>query len=119
MGATNVLRAYLAFAGKIPPLSMQVLAYMAAVSRDVDEEPWYSQGQEALAEFALGRERPIERADIAAVERALKPLFDEKAITTDRPSARRRDGPWTARYRLHLGHAQPVDIRRAKAQGPG
>lgn len=119
MGARNVLRAYALYAGKIPPLSMQVLTYMAVVSRDADEYPWYSEGHEALALFALGRTEPITRADIGAVERAISALFKAKAITTDRPAARRSDGPSTARYRLELDLAEPVDksvsVRRTRS----
>lgn len=116
MGARNTLRAYALYAGKVPATSMQLLAYMATVSKDADEYPWYSQGHEALAQFALGRKEPIQRADIAAVERALTPLFKAKAITTDRPAARRNDGPSTARYRLELDLAQPVDISVMRRQ---
>jgi hypothetical protein len=116
MGARNVIKAYLLYAGKVPSTSMQILAYMATVSKDADEYPWYSQGHEALAIFALGRPEPAQRADIAAVERALTPLFKAKAITTDRKAARRRDGPSTARYRLELDLAQPVDISKMTQQ---
>lgn len=120
MGATNVLKAYGLYAGKVPPLSMQVLAYMAAVAKDTDEHPWYSQGHEAIARFAMGRSResPVTQSDIRAVERALTPLFEAKAITTERVAARRRDGSWKARYSLRLDDAQPVDIAVMKRQDP-
>lgn len=110
MGAGNVLRAYQLYAGKVPPLSMQVLAYMATVSIDADPDPWFSMGQESIAIHALGRKGDIGRAEIAAVERALKPLFEKGAITTVRKASVRRDSWSTAKYRLELEGAQPVDI---------
>lgn len=110
MGARNALRAYALYAGQLPATSMQLLTYMALVSKDADEEPWFSQGNEALALFALGRVEPITMPDLKAVQRSLRPLFEAKAITQDRAPAPRRDGPSTARYRLELGLAQPVDI---------
>jgi hypothetical protein len=110
MGAGNVLRAYQLYAGKVPPLSMQVLAYMAAVSIDADREPWFSMGQESIAAHALGRKGEIDRAALAAVERALKPLFEYGAITTIRRASARKDSWSTAKYRLGLGSAKPVDI---------
>ncbi|MEV0941774.1 hypothetical protein AB0I90_15530 [Micromonospora wenchangensis] len=104
MGASNVLTAYALYAGKVPATSMQLLAYMAAVSRDDDARPWFGRGHHALAEFALGRGRngPLTRADIKAVERAIGPLAAAGAISTDRKASLRRDGTHTARYRLHL-----------------
>ncbi len=102
MGASNVLAAYAKWAGKVPPTSMQLLVYMAAVSKDSDRRPWFGQGHQALAQHALGRPAPTRGADIAAVERALAPLAKAGAITTDRRAAVRSDGPNTARYRLNL-----------------
>lgn len=102
MGASNVLAAYALYAGRVPPLSLQLLAYMAVVSKDDDPRPWYGQGHAALAEHALGRAAPIERADIKAVERAIQPLLAVKAIITDRRASVRRDGSHTVRYRLQL-----------------
>jgi hypothetical protein len=96
------MAAYAKYAGKVPPISMQVLAYMALVSVDSDRQPWYGQGHHAIAEHALGRTAPITDADIRAVERALAPLAKVGAIRTDRKAAVRRDGPNTARYRLNL-----------------
>jgi hypothetical protein len=101
MGATNVAAAYRRWAGRVPGTSMQILAYMALVAKDKDAWPWYGQGQEALAEFALGRPNPG-RSDVRAVSRAMQPLLDEGAITVDRPAAARADGSTTARYRLNL-----------------
>jgi hypothetical protein len=102
MGARNVVAAYRLYAGKVPPLSMQILAYMAVVSKDADESPWFSQGHEALAEFALGRQAPITRKDIAAVERALPPLLKAGALTIGRKGAPRKEGPRTTLWRLNL-----------------
>lgn len=102
MGASNVVAAYQRYAGKVPATSMQLLAYMAVVSKDEDARPWFGQGHAALAEHALGRPVPLERADIKAVERAMAPLVAAGAVTVDRRGAVRRDGPNTARYRLHL-----------------
>lgn len=117
MGARNAIKAYLLYAGKVPSTSMQILAYMALVSKDNDDHPWYSQGHEAIAQFALGRrENAITTSDLKAVQRALRPLFDAKAITQDRAPAPRRDAPSTARYRLELELAQPVDISAATKQ---
>lgn len=116
MGARNALAAYALYAKHLPAKSMQVLAYMALVSKDNDEYPWYSQGHEALASFALGRPDPITETDLKAVQRALKPLFDAKAITVERRGAMRRDAPSTARYRLELDHTQPVDISVMRRQ---
>jgi len=120
MGASNVIAAYALYAGKVPATSMQVLAYMAAVSKDADDEPWYGQGHMALAEHALGRDiepcgcvdsckhnRPHEEA----VRRAVKPLREIGAITVSRAPARRRtDGPSTVRYQLHL--VVPATVQR-------
>lgn len=102
MGATNAMLAYRLYAGRVPATSMQLLAFMALVSRDDDDRPWYGQGHEALAVHALGRQAPATRADIAAVERAITPLKRIKAIEVDRRAAVRRDGPSTVRYRLRL-----------------
>ncbi|TDD27350.1 hypothetical protein E1287_34605 [Actinomadura sp. KC06] len=94
--------AYATWAGKVPPLSMQLLIYMALISKDSDDEPWFGQGHGALAEHALGREAPIEEKDIRAVERAVAPLLKEGAIVADRRPAPRSGGSRTVRYRLAL-----------------
>ena len=52
MGASNVHAAYARYAGKVPATSMQLLAFMAVVSKDDDAQPWYGQGHEALAVHA-------------------------------------------------------------------
>jgi hypothetical protein len=102
MGAGNVAMAFQLYAGKVPATSMQVLLYMAVVSKDADPNPWFSKGREALAQVALGRPAPFDRADARAVERAVEPLLAVGAIETDRRAAVRRDGSSTARYRLNL-----------------
>lgn len=109
MGASNVAAAFATWAGKVPPLSMQVLTYMALVSRDADRQPWFGQGHAALAVHALGRAEPVTKADIAAVERAVAPLAKAGAIKADRRASVRRDGPSTVRYRLVLW---TVDVPR-------
>lgn len=101
MGASNALAAFRRWAGKVPGASMMLLTYMSLISKDKDDWPWFGQGQEALAEFALGRENP-DRADIRAVSRAMQPLLDAGAVTVDRASAARSDGNTTARYRLNI-----------------
>lgn len=110
MGAKNVAAAYLKFAGVVPQTSFALLVYMALVSMDRDESPWYGEGHAALAEHALGRPSPITRADIKAVERAITPLIAAKAIEADRRAAKRIDGSNTVRYRLRLD--QPRDVPR-------
>ncbi len=102
MGAMNVLAAYAKYSGKVPPLSMVLLAYMAVVSMDSDSHPWFGRGHKALAEHALGRAAPIEEADVRAVERAIAPLLKVGAIFVDRRAAPRGDGVNTVRYRLNL-----------------
>lgn len=102
MGASNVAAAFATWAGRVPPLSMQVLTYMALVSKDADRQPWFGQGHAALAVHALGRPEPVSKADIAAVERAVAPLAKAGAIRADRKASVRRDGPSTVRYRLVL-----------------
>jgi hypothetical protein len=109
MGASNVAAAYTTWAGKVPPLSMVVLTYMALVSRDGDRQPWFGQGHAALAVHALGRVEPVTEADIRAVERAVAPLAKAGAIRADRRASVRRDGPSTVRYRLNLW---PSDVPR-------
>mgnify|MGYP001337976743 CR=1 FL=1 len=101
MGASNVLAAYTAWAGKVPATSMQLLAYMAAVSLDSDPEPWFGMGHEALAIHALGHREPTDAA-LRAVRRAIAPLRRAGAISVARRSAPRRGGASTVRYRLHL-----------------
>lgn len=118
MGASNVMAAYAKYAGKVPPISMQLLVYMALVSVDADKQPWYGQGHHALAEHALGRTAPITESDVRAVERGLAPLAKVGAIRTDRKAAVRRDGPNTARYRLDLDPSTAVHVPRNPSDVP-
>lgn len=114
MGATNVGCVFSRYAGKVPPLSLVLLAYMALVSKDADDWPFFRMGQPALAELAMGRENP-DASDVRAVQRALKPLLDVGAITVDRAGATRGDGNVTARYRLNLH--ERADKARAEWEG--
>ena len=102
MGAGNALGAYQRYAGQVPPLSMQVLTYMALVSLDADQDPWYSEPQETFAEMALGRTAPVTESDLRALRRALTPLFECGAITTERHSSNRPGHKATARYGLNV-----------------
>ncbi len=113
MGARNALAAYRRWAGRVPATAMQVLTYMALVSKDDDVWPWYGQGHEALAEFALGRPSP-DAADLRAVRRATTPLIEAGAITVDRAGAGWSDGNVKVRYRLNLHDA--ADAARASWQ---
>src|SRR5690554_5131930 len=88
----------------MPTTSMQLLAYMAAMSLDSDPEPWYGMGHEALAVHALGHREPTDAA-LRAVRRAIAPLRRAGAISVARRSAPRRGGASTVRYRLHLDGA--------------
>jgi hypothetical protein len=110
MGATNAIAAYQRYAGKVPGLSLAVLVYMALVSKDKDAWPWFTLGQHALAEHALGRAHP-NAADLRAVQRAIGPLIEAEAVTVDRAGAARSDGNSTARYRLNL-HDEADKARR-------
>lgn len=109
MGASNVIDAYRLWAGRVPPLSMQVLVYMAAVSRDHDAEPWFGLGHKALAEWALGRPQPVaddepgDPADLRAVRRAMTPLIDAGAVYVMRRASPNRAGHKTVKYGLNLG----------------
>ncbi len=101
MGASNALAAFIKYAGRVPPQSLNVLVYMALVSKDSDECPWYGQGHAALAQHALGRSAPSTESDIRAVERAVAPLLGD-ALIVERKATIRIDGPNTVRYRLNL-----------------
>lgn len=111
MGAGNALASFRRWAGKVPGASMLLLTYMSLVSKDKDDWPWFGQGQEALAEFALGRQNPG-RADVRAVSRAMQPLLDAGAVTVDRASAARADGNTTARYRLNITERADQECRK-------
>jgi len=119
MGASNVLAAYRLYAGKVPPTSLNMLAWMAAVSMDRDHEPSWWEGHEILAIRVLGRCEPITKTDRRAVERAITPLFAAGAITTTRHSSGRAGRARTARYRLWLTEPAPDGNRRSRgAQHP-
>lgn len=111
MGASNVLAAYRRWAGRIPPMSMQVLVYMAVVSKDKDPWPWFRQGQEALAEFAMGRAHPTD-TDRRAVTRAMTPLLAAGAVTVDQAATYRASENSHARYRLNI-HEEADAERKA------
>ncbi|MFE9099801.1 hypothetical protein [Actinomadura geliboluensis] len=122
MGAQNVKLAYAAYAGKVPSTAMVCLLYMALISKDSDEAPWFGQGHEALAEHALGRVPPLEVKDVRAVERAVAPLLEAGAIVADRRPAPRAGGPRTVRYRLMLprgdAHRKAVDVEADAPRNP-
>ena len=109
MGASNVLAAFHLYAGnrKITPTSLNLLTYMAAVTLDKDAEPSWWEGHEMLAVRVLGYPEPVGRAGKGAVERAIRPLLDEGAITTTRHASGHAGHVTTVRYRLWLGPAHP------------
>ncbi len=111
MGATNALLALKRWSGKVPGASMLALTYMALVSKDKDDWPWYGNGQEAIAEFGLGRPNP-DRTDLRAVQRAIGPLLAAGAITVDRAGANRGDGNTLARYRLNIHEKADEEHRK-------
>lgn len=111
MGARNVTASFHRWAGRVPGNSLALLVFMAVVSKDGDDWPWYGQGQASLAELAMGRPNP-NRADLRAVSRAMQPLLDTGAVTVDRAGAARSDGNTTARYRLNLH--ERADAEREK-----
>jgi hypothetical protein len=112
MGAANALAAYRLYAGKIPPLSMNALAYMSLVALDKDGEPSWWEGHEMLAVRCLGRPEPVTKSDLRAVERAITPLFGAGAITTVRHASGHHGRLVTVRYRLWLQHPAPDEKRR-------
>jgi hypothetical protein len=109
MGGSNVIDAFRLWSGKVPPLSMAVLAYMAAVSVDDHAEPWCGVGHKALAEFALGRSQPIaedepgDSVDLRAVRRAITPLLEVGAVYVMRRASPNRATHKTVRYGLNVG----------------
>jgi hypothetical protein len=116
MGASNALAAYVRWAGKVPPMSMQVLLYMALVSKDSDVWPWFGLGQAALAEHAMGRVEPT-ATDVRAVSRAMSPLLDAGAVTVTRAASHRSGGNSTAKYHLNL-HERADAARSEWEQSP-
>jgi hypothetical protein len=122
VGASNALAAFRLYAAKVPPLSMNALAYMALISLDADAEPWWRQGTDALAVMALGRDELVETGDSKedararkamehACERVLKPLFAAGAITTTVRSSGHPDRARYAKYRLWLTAPAPDGAR--------
>lgn len=122
MGGSNVIDAYRLYAGKVPPLSMQVLAFMAAVSKDADRVPWCGIGHKALAELALGRpqslddDEPGDPADLRAVRRAITPLLESGAIYVMRRASPNRATHKTVRYGLNLGFGHRTESDRVIGQ---
>lgn len=103
MGASNALAAFRLYAGKVPPLSMNVLVFMSLVAMDKDREPKYWEGHKALAVHCLGRdEASIDDSDLRAVRRAITPLFKAGAITVAQHSSGRGEKRGRVSYRLHL-----------------
>lgn len=103
MGASNALNAFRLYAGKVPPLSMNVLVFMSLVAMDKDSEPKFWEGHEALAVHCLGRdEASIDDSDLRAVRRAITPLFKAGAITVAQHSSGRGEKHGRVTYRLHL-----------------
>jgi hypothetical protein len=118
MGASNVLAAHRLYAGKVPPMSLAVLAYIAAVSLDKDAEPSWWEGHDILAVRCFGYAEPVTRSDLRAVERAVTSLFRAGAITSVRHSGQSGNGKvWTARYRLWLAEPAPEGKRRSPPDG--
>ncbi|MGO8957584.1 MAG: hypothetical protein ACLQFR_09480 [Streptosporangiaceae bacterium] len=112
MGAANALAAYRLYGGKVPPVSMNVLTYMGLVALDKDAEPSWWEGHQMLAIRCFGRSEPVGPADLRAVERAITPLFQAGAITTDRHASGHHGKVVTIRYRLWLEHPAPDEKRR-------
>jgi hypothetical protein len=117
MGASNVLAAYRLYAGKIPPTSLNVLAYMSLVSLDKDADPSWWEGHEMIAIRCFGRPEPVTKADLRAVERAITPLFRAGAITTIRHASGHRGRTVTVRYKLWLSQPAPDEKRRKPTVG--
>lgn len=106
-----MLAAFKLYAGQVPPTSLNVLAYMAAVALDRDAEPRFWEGHAMLAIRCLGSVEPVSEADLRAVRRAVTPLFTVGAITVDRHSSGHRSKAITVRYRLWLACPAPVGNR--------
>lgn len=122
MGASNALNAFRLYSAKVPASAMSALAFMALVSMDKDDEPWFQLGSEAIAVTALGREPVAETGDAkadgraqkameVACERALRPLFEAGAITTVERSSGRPGKSRHAKYRLWLVKPAPDEKR--------
>ena len=107
MGAANALAAYRLYAGKVPPVSLNALAYMALVALDKHDEPSWWEGHEILAIRCLGYPEPVTDAGRRAVRRAITPLLQAGAITTVRHGSATHGRLITVRYRLWLTQPAP------------
>jgi hypothetical protein len=116
MGSSNALAVFRLYSGKIPRSALNVLLYMALVAKDSDTEPQWWEGHDTLAMNVFGRDEPVTRSDLRAVERAITPLFSAGAITTIRHASGHRHHVITVRYRLWLSHPAP-DGKRRKQNG--
>lgn len=119
MGAANALAAYRLYAGKVPPTSLNVLAYMALVALDRNSEPCWWEGHDMIAVRCLGHPEPVSEAALRAVRRAISPLFKAGAITTDRHSSGHGSRYVTVRYRLWLVQPAQVENRPVQNRGVG
>jgi hypothetical protein len=115
MGSANALAAYRLYGGKVPPVSMNALAYMALVALDKHQEPAWWEGHEMLAIRCFGYTEPVGEAGLRAVRRAITPLFSAGAITTIRHASGHHGRIVTARYRLWLVDPAP-DGKRPKRE---
>lgn len=109
MGAANAVRAYRAW-GHLDDRPLRLLVYMALVARDGDAAPWYGQGHEALAMFALNR--TPDDAGLRAVRRSLTPLFAAGALETVKRATYGKRGTSQVHYRLWLDGPRPQDAER-------
>src|ERR1700685_15719 len=107
MGSSNALAAYRLYGGKIPPASLNVLAYMALIALDRDKDPSWGEGHEMLAIRCFGRPEPVGDADLRAVRRAITPLFAAGAITIIRHASGHHGRVVTVRYKLWLNQPAP------------
>lgn len=112
MGVGNIKRVYMGWAPTLNGKPMQVLIYMAMVSRDHDSAPWYGLGHEDLAANALGLELPLddktpenERARatmLRKVRRHITPLLKHGAIEVKERATFGHLGTSHVVYVLHL-----------------
>ena len=112
MGASNAVRVYATW-GHLADRPLRVLTYMALVARDNDAAPWFGQGHEALAVFALSL--TPDDAGLRAVRRAVTALHDAGAIETVRRATFGKRGTSHVQYRLWLDGPCPQDGQRPMA----
>lgn len=74
MGAGNVKLTYGHYAGKVPPLSMLALVFMALTALDRDDPPLFWGGHQSIAVNVLGRRGEFTDSDARAVRRLITPL---------------------------------------------